>query len=161
LDARLFNQRIPSQWEECIWSFVLYFCPASLKIVESCTAKSTTSNSKMAPESFEMEPLKEKLLRRSLDDSFSDTDNEEDDIIVHGSDSGPSNEDRQLLNEEDEREKLLTRKRNKVLIGSSRHARKQSVESQMEDGTLRTKSDGGRSKVNPDPDSPDRRITDV
>jgi hypothetical protein len=115
----------------------------------------------MAPESFEMEPLREKLLRRSLDDSFSDTDNEDDDIIVHGSDSGPSNEDRQLLNEEDEREKLLTRKRNKVLIGSSRHARKKSVESQMEDGTVRTESRGRRSKVNPDPDSPDRRITDV
>ena len=91
----------------------------------------------MSPESLEMEPLREKLLRRrSLDDSFSDTDNEEEDIMVHGSDSGPSTEDRQLLNEEDEREKLLTKKRNKILIGSNKHARKRSVESNMEDGTL-------------------------
>ena len=101
----------------------------------------------MAPESLEMEPLREKLLRRSLDDSFSDTDieNEEDDIIVHGTDSGPSNEDRQLLDEEDEREKLLTKKRNKILIGSNRHARRKSVESYMEDGTLANKP--RRSKV--------------
>ena len=104
----------------------------------------------MAPESFEMEPLREKLLRRSLDDSFSDTDNEneeEEDIIVHGSDNGPSNEDRQLLDEEDEREKLLTRKRNKILIGSNRYARQKSVESYMEDGTLATLDKPQRSKV--------------
>ena len=101
----------------------------------------------MRPESVEMEPWKEKLLRRSLDDSFSDDEDDddasEDDILVHGDHSGPSNQDRQLLEEEDEREKLLTRKRNKVLIGSnkaskqtSKHARKKSIESRMEDGIL-------------------------
>lgn len=95
----------------------------------------------MAHEELEMEPWREKLLkRRSLDDSFSDAETErensedEDDIIVHASDDGPSSDDRELLNEEDEREKLLTRKRNKVLIG--KHARRKSVESLMEDGTL-------------------------
>ena len=105
----------------------------------------------MAPESFEMEPLREKLLRRSLEDSFSDTDNEneEDDIIVHGSDNGPSNEDRQLLDDEDEREKLLTRKRNKIFIGGNRHARQKSVESYMEDGTLATHDKPRRSTVRP------------
>ena len=104
----------------------------------------------MVPESLEMEPLREKLLRRSLDDSFSDTDNEneeEDDIVVHGSDNGPSNEDRQLLDEEDEREKLLTKKRNKIIIGSNRHARRKSVESYMEDGALATRDKPRRSKV--------------
>lgn len=89
----------------------------------------------MIAESLEMEPLTEKHMRRSLDDSFSD-ENEEDDIIVHGSDDGPNNEDRQLLNEEDEREKLLTRKRGKVFIGSRKHARKRSIESRIEDGLL-------------------------
>jgi hypothetical protein len=97
----------------------------------------------MVVESHELEPWKEKLLGRgSLDDSFSDAEthhedsdeDEEDDIVVHGSDDGPSSEDRDLLNEEDEREKLLTRRRNKVLIG--RHARRKSIESAMEDGTL-------------------------
>jgi hypothetical protein len=114
---------------------------------------------KMPPESVEMEPWKEKLLRRSLDDSFSDDDEDdasEDDILVHGDHSGPSNEDRQLLDEEDERERLLTKKRNKVLIGSkkaskqtNKHARKKSIESRMEDGILNntpTKK-AGRSKV--------------
>jgi hypothetical protein len=39
----------------------------------------------MRPESLEMEPLREKLLRRSLDSTFSDADNsDEDDILVHG-----------------------------------------------------------------------------
>ena len=95
----------------------------------------------MAPEELEMEPWKEKLLKRgSLDDSFSDAEPEhensedEDDILVHASDDGPSNEDRELLNEDDEREKLLARRRNKVLIG--KHARHKSIESLMEDGTL-------------------------
>lgn len=106
----------------------------------------------MAPESLEMQPLREKLLRRSLDGSFSDTDSEneeEDDIIVHEGDNGPSNEDRQLLEEEDEREKLLTKKRNKILIGSNRHARKKSVESYMEDGTLIKRDKPRPSKVRP------------
>ena len=91
-------------------------------------------------ESLEMEPLTEK--HRSMKDSFSDSDSE-DDIIVHGDDDGPSSEDRQLLNEEDEREKLLT-KRRKVRIGSKKdrrqtsHARRKSIESYMEDGTLNT-----------------------
>lgn len=86
-----------------------------------------------------MEPLTEK--HRSKKDSFSEDDDSEDDIIVHGEDDGPSTEDRQLLNEEDEREKLLT-KRRKVLIGSKKdrrqgnHARRKSIESYMEDGTL-------------------------
>ena len=85
-----------------------------------------------------MEPLREKLLRRSMDNSFSDSENsdDEDDIVVHGSgDEGPSTEDRQLLNEEDEREKLLTKKR-KVIIGSNKHARRKSTESYMESGQL-------------------------
>ena len=92
----------------------------------------------MPPESLEMEPLREKLLRRSMDNSFSDVDNsdDEDDIVVHGSgDEVPSTEDRQLLNEEDEREKLLTKKR-KVIIGSNKHARRKSTESYMESGQL-------------------------
>jgi len=95
----------------------------------------------MSPEELEMEPWEGKLLRRgSLDGSFSDAETErensedEDDIIVHASDDGPSSDDRELLNEEDEREKLLIRKRNKVLIGN--HARRKSIESLMEDGTL-------------------------
>ena len=101
----------------------------------------------MPAEELELEPWKEKLLRRAaLDDSFSnaatplgsdDDGDDEDDILVHGSDEGPSSEDRELLNEEDEREKLLTRggRRNpKVLVG--KHARRKSVESLMEDGTL-------------------------
>jgi len=121
------------------------------------TAKETfvIPDSKMSPESLEMEPWKEKLLRRSLDDSFSDDDDaSEDDILVHGDHSGPSNEDRQLLEEEDEREKLLTKKRNKVVIGSkkankqtNKHARKKSVDSRMEDGILDTPTKPGRSKV--------------
>jgi hypothetical protein len=92
----------------------------------------------MAPESLEMEPLREKLLRRSMDDSFSDEDHsdEEDDILVHDSHDGPSSEDRELLNEEDEREKLLTKKR-KVIIGD-KHARRKSTESYMESGQLDT-----------------------
>ena len=95
-----------------------------------------------------MEPLTEK--HRSLKDSFSEDDSE-DDILVHGDDDGPSNEDRQLLNEEDEREKLLT-KRRKVLVGSkkdrerSRNGRRKSIESYMEDGTLRNTSPR-RSKI--------------
>lgn len=114
----------------------------------------------MVHEELELEPWKEKLLRRgSLDDSFSDADTEhgdirdgeddEDDIIVHGSDDGPSSDDRELLNEEDEREKLLTRKRNKVLIG--KHARRKSIESLMEDGTLSRVAHKGRrsNTVNP------------
>jgi hypothetical protein len=91
-------------------------------------------------ESLEMEPLTEK--HRSIKDSFSEDEDSEDDIIVHGADHGPSTEDRQLLNEEEEREKLLT-KRRKVLIGSKRngfrggnHARRKSMESEMEDGTF-------------------------
>jgi len=108
----------------------------------------------MSPESLEMEPWKEKLLRRSLDDSFSDDDDaSEEDILVHGDHSGPSNEDRQLLEEEDEREKLLTKKRNKVLIGSkkaikqaNKHGRKKSVDSRMEDGILDEPTKPGRSK---------------
>jgi hypothetical protein len=79
-----------------------------------------------------MEPLTEKHRRHQMDNSFSDTDDEED-IIVHSANDGPSTEDRHLLSEEDEREKLLTNKR-KILIG--RHARKKSVESYMEDGNL-------------------------
>jgi hypothetical protein len=111
----------------------------------------------MPSESVELEPWKEKLLRRSLDDSFSeDDDASEDDIMVHGEHAGPSNEDRRLLDEEDEREKLLTKKRNKVLVGSrngtQKHGRKKSMESRMEDGTLDPR---GRSKVRhsepPDP----------
>ena len=96
-----------------------------------------------------MEPLTEK--HRSKNHSFSEDDDSEDDIIVHGGDDGPSTEDRQLLNEEDEREKLLT-KRRKVLIGSKKdrrqgnHARKKSIESYMEDGTL-TPSTQRRSKI--------------
>jgi|SRR5579871_2401042 len=91
----------------------------------------------MTPESLEMEPLREKLLKRSMDHSFSDAEQseDEDDIIVHDGDDGPSNEDRQLLNEEDEREKLLTKKR-KVIIGSNSHARRKSTESYMESGQL-------------------------
>lgn len=119
----------------------------------------------MAPESLEMQPLREKLLRRSLDGSFSDTDSEneeEDDIIVHEGDNGPSNEDRQLLEEEDERAKLLTKKRNKILIGSNRHARQKSVESYMEDGTLITRDKPQSSKVRATLfPSPDRRMIDV
>jgi hypothetical protein len=99
----------------------------------------------MVAEEHELEPWKEKLLRKaSLDDSFSDAatphgsddDDDENDILVHGSDDGPSSEDRELLNEEDEREKLLTRGRRnpKVLVG--KHARRKSIESLMEDGTL-------------------------
>ena len=87
-----------------------------------------------------MEPLTEK--HRSIKDSFSEDEDSEDDIIVHGADHGPSTEDRQLLNEEEEREKLLT-KRRKVLIGSKRnglrggnHERRKSMESEMEDGTF-------------------------
>src|SRR5436190_21808304 len=89
---------------------------------------------KMAPESLEMEPLKEKLLRRSLDDSFSDSDNEneEDDITVHDGHDRPNDDDRRLLDEEDERERLLTKKRNKILIGSKGHTRQKSIESYME-----------------------------
>src|SRR6202165_1500532 len=101
----------------------------------------------MVRESLEMEPLREKLLRRSLDGSFSDSEHEDDDIIVHhGDDDGPSNEDRQLLDEEDDREKLLTKKRNKILIGS-RHGRKKSVESYMEDGNVSARGKSRRSKV--------------
>ena len=122
-----------------------------------CAEVDSLASVKMAPESLEMQPLRGKLLRRSLDGSFSDTDSEkeeeeeeeEDDIIVHGSDNGPSNEDRQLLEEEEEREKLLTKKRNKILIGSNRHARKKSVESYMEDGTLITRDKSRPSKVRP------------
>lgn len=97
----------------------------------------------MVAEEHELEPWKEKLLRKaSRDDSFSDaatphgSDDDDDDILVHGSDDGPSSEDRELLNEEDEREKLLTRGRRnpKVLVG--KHARRRSTESLMEDGTL-------------------------
>lgn len=106
----------------------------------------------MTPESFEMEPLREKLLRRSsIDDSFSDdTDNQnedEDDILVHGSDDEPNNEDRQLLDEEEERERLLTKKRNKILIGSHKGARRKSIESYMENGTLNMKDKHKRSMV--------------
>jgi len=88
-------------------------------------------------ESFEMESLREKLLRRSMDNSFSDAEHseDEDDILVHRSDEGPSNEDRELLNEEDEREKLLTKKR-KVIIG--KHSRRKSTENYMETGQLDT-----------------------
>ena len=128
------------------------------------------SSSKMPPESVELELWKEKLLRRSLDDSFSDNDDaSEDDILVQGGHSGPSNEDRQLLEEEDEREKLLTKKRNKVVIGSkktdkkaSKHARQKSTESRMEDGILDTWKSAGRSNVRPPASStPDRRMIDV
>jgi hypothetical protein len=112
----------------------------------------------MPPESLEMEPLTEKLLRKSMDDSFSDTDpgSEEDDIMVHSGDrDGPSMEDRELLDEEDEREKLLIKKRGKVIIGSSRngikkigsrHSRRKSTENYMENGTL-NKVMGKRLKV--------------
>ena len=127
----------------------------------------------MSPESLEMEPWKEKLLRRSLDDSFSDNDGDddasEDDILVHGDHSGPSNEDRELLEEEDEREKLLTKKRNKVLIGSkkankqaNKYARKKSVDSRMEDGILDTSTTPARSKVrHPRTPVPESRMIDV
>jgi len=126
----------------------LHFNDVSALILGSCHffLATTANQAKMRPESVEMEPWKEKLLRRSLDDSFSDEDDDdasEDDILVHGDHSGPSNQDRRLLEEEDEREKLLTKKRNKVLIGSkkaskqtSKHARKKSIESRMEDGIL-------------------------
>jgi D-tyrosyl-tRNA(Tyr) deacylase len=110
----------------------------------------------MVRESLEMEPLREKLLRQSLDGSFSDSENEDDDIIVHTAEDGPSNEDRHLLDEDDEREKLLTKKRNKILIGS-RHARKKSVESYMEDGNVSDRGKPRRSKVT----SPDRCMTNV
>src|SRR5271154_4833901 len=112
----------------------------------------------MPPESLEMEPLTEKLLRKSLDDSFSDTEpgSEEDDIMVHsGEHDGPSNEDRELLDEEDEREKLLIKKRGKVIIGNTRngikniggrHSRRKSRENYMENGTL-NKVMGKRLKV--------------
>ena len=102
----------------------------------------------MSAESLEMEPLREKLLRRSLDSTFSDADNsDEDDILIHGSDDTPSASDRTLLDEEDEREKLLTKKRNKVLIGSQKHARQKSRDSYMEDGTLETHDKPKRLKV--------------
>jgi hypothetical protein len=109
----------------------------------------------MVREDLEMENLgdREKLLRRSLDGSFSDSDNEEDDIIVHSTSDGPSNEDRQLLNEEEDREKLITKKR-KILIGS-KHARKKSIESYMEDGNVSALDILRRSKVK---HTPDRRL---
>jgi hypothetical protein len=106
-----------------------------------------------------MEPLREKLLRRSLDSTFSDADNsDEDDILVHGSDDTPSASDRTLLDEEDEREKLLTKKRNKVLIGSQKHGRRKSRESYMEDGTLEMNDKPKRLKVRQIHPTPDMRI---
>jgi hypothetical protein len=108
---------------------------------------------------MEMEPLREKLLRRSLDSTFSDADNsDEDDILVHGSDDTPSASDRTLLDEEDEREKLLTKKRNKVLIGSQKHGRRKSRESYMEDGTLEMNDKPKRLKVRQIHPTPDMRI---
>jgi hypothetical protein len=102
----------------------------------------------MSPESLEMEPLTEKLLKRSLDGSFSDADeNEDDDIVVHESDDGPSNEDRKLLDEEDEREKLLSKKTGRFFWGRNKHSRQKSTESYMEDGVLRRQDKPRRSNV--------------
>lgn len=99
----------------------------------------------MASDSLEMETLTEKLLKRSLDGSFSDDETEENDIVVHDCDDGPSTKDRQLLEEENELEELLTRKRNKVFIGN--RVRRKSVERYLEDGTLGIGKKKGRSKV--------------